>query len=161
MIPATLAPRSYYLWMTVDATNTEAETNETNNVLVGNAITIIRNVDLVATSVSTAATANIGTGITITSTVTNTGTTITAANSAVQYHLSTSATNNTKALLLGSSLTSGLASGASSVLTTSVMIPATLAPRSYYLWMTVDATNTEAETNETNNVLVGNVIAVN
>ncbi len=161
-VPATLAPGTYYIGAIADGTNQQAETNETNNALAGATLTVTRDVDLVMTAVSVAATSvGAGSSFTISDTVKNNGSTgMTANGSNVYYYLSTDATITSADTLLGSRYATALAAGASSSGSVAVTVPATLAPGTYYIGAIADGTNQQAETNETNNALAGATLTV-
>lgn len=161
-VPATLAPGTYYIGAIADATNAQAETNETNNTLAGATITVVRAVDLVETSVTTTATTvAAGDSFTITDTEANIGTTATTAiNHVVRYYLSTDAAITFRDTLIGERVVGLLAAGASSTASTVVTIPPTLAPGTYYIGAIADDGKVQAESNETNNALAGATIVV-
>ena len=158
-IPTTLSPGMYYLGTIADYTNVQVESNETNNTLTGNTLNITPGADLVMSALSSPQNAVTGNLLAITDTVTNQGTT-TSAGFSIRYYLSTDATITTSDIVLGTRSVSSLAATAADSATTNVTIPYTLIPGTYYLGAIADYNNTRAETNENNNALTGNTIAL-
>ncbi len=163
-VPATTPPGAYYIGACADIRNMQPESNEANNCLATpGIILIIQNVDLIMTAVSTTATSvGIGNGFTISNTEKNQGTTaMSAASNTVKFYLSTDSTiSSTDLLLTGTRLVSGLAAGGSSSGTTTVTVPKTTIPGTYYIGAIADATNVQVESDENNNWLAGETIVV-
>ena len=163
-VPATLPPGEYQLSATVDLNNFQPERNKTNNTMTAGMVTVVRDVDLVPTSLGTTATSvTAGAELTLTDTVTNVGDSPTSAPNGIRvnYYLSRDRAI-TAATLIGGRNISGIAAGASSTASTTVSIPATLAPGIYYLGEIVDVSNAQPENNEDNNTLMtpGTVMVV-
>jgi hypothetical protein len=162
-VPGALVPGTYYIGVIADATNAQVETNETNNALAGATIIVSPNVDLVISALSTSSTSiKVGSSFSITDTEKNIGTTgMTVTSNTVKYYLLTVPTFTTPYTLLGSRVVSGaLAAGASSSATTTVTVPGTLAPGTYYVVVIADATNVQPETIEINNARASGAISV-
>ena len=158
-IPASLAPGPYYLGAIADYASQIAETDETNNALTANTITLTPGADLVMTSVSSAATAVTGGPLAITDTVTNQGSGA-IASFYLRYYLSTDATITPSDLSLGYRYLGGLNAGASSPGTTLVTLPTSPLPGSYTLGAIADYNNLRPESNETNNALAGTALTL-
>ena len=165
-VPKATAPGIYYFGAIADAANAQPETDETNNWLAGGTITVIRDVDLVMTVVSTLATdVARGTSFIIDNTEANLGTTnMTAANNTVKFYLSTDATidSATDIALSGSRtvLASALTAGASSNAATTVTVPVTVTPGTYYVGAVADVASVQIETDETNNTNSPSVVTI-
>ena len=157
-VPKTTTPGTYYIGACADATNTQAETNaintaESNNCQPGGTVTVIRDVDLVMSAVSTTATSVArGTSFPISNTETNQGTTMTTVSNTLKFYLSTDVTiTSTDIPLTASRTVASLGVGASSTATTNVMVPTTVAAGTYYIGVIADANNAQIENNEINN----------
>jgi subtilisin family serine protease/subtilase family serine protease len=160
-LPAGIAPGTYYLGAIADWDNTEIETNETNNALVGAAITVASDVDLVVTSVNTTATSLPLNGTaSVTTTVSNLGAGAATAATTVGIYLSTDAVITAADIPVGTASVAALAAGASSTATTVVALPAGIAPGTYYLGAIADIDNLQPELNEVNNALTGTTLDV-
>jgi subtilase family serine protease len=154
-IPASIASGSYYLLAQADADGAVAETSEANNVA---AASILIGPDLLISAVSAPPTAGAGVTIGVTETTRNAGGA--AGASVTRIHFSTNSVLDASDTLLGSRAVPALAAGATSTATTSVTIPAGVAPGSYYLIAQADGEGALVETIEANNlnfvtVLVG------
>ena len=161
-VPKATAPGIYFIGAIADATNAQPESNETNNGLAGGTITVIRNVDLIMSAVSTTATSvSLGSSFAITNTEINQGTTwMSASSNTIKFYLSTDATITSGDIALsGSRAVAALAAGASSTATNNVTVP-TVPVGTYYIGAIADATSAQPETIETNNGLAGTAIAI-
>ncbi len=155
-VPKATPIGTYYIGAIADGTSAQIENNETNNAMAGGTITVVRNVDLVMSAVSTATTtASVGTTFTINNTETNQGTTaMTVTTNAVKFYLSTDSVITTSDIVLtGSRFVSALAAGASSTATTTITVPKATLPDTYYIGACADASLQQVETNEGNNCL--------
>ncbi|MBI4597804.1 MAG: S8 family serine peptidase [Candidatus Omnitrophica bacterium] len=159
-IPTTLTPGTYILGAIVDPTNQRPETNETNNTLAGNPIVITSGVDLVMTAISGPTAATRGTSIVLSSTVTNHGPG-SSAGFYVGLYLSTDPVITTADRRLGARWVSSVGAAgtttASSTASTTVTLPTSLTPATYFLGAIADfeTANRVKESNETNNALAG------
>lgn len=161
-IPATLSPGIYYIGAIADVGNNVTETNEANNSLAGNTITIAppAYADLAETLVSGPTSIATGGSIKITDKVCNQGDKSTGA-FFVGLYLSADSTVTLSDIYLGSRYSDALAPGACSRISTTVTIPATVTSGAYYIGAYADLYGSEAEANETNNGLAGNKITIN
>lgn len=118
-------------------------------------ITVVQDVDLTVSALSSTAeggSVNIGGTIILNSTVTNSGTMATsAANIPAYFYLSTDNVITTADTLIGMRTISSMAAGANDSAATTLTIPLTLAPGTYYIGAIVDPNNIQTETNKTNN----------
>ena len=112
--------------------------------------------DLVMTAVSTTTTnVPVGGSLAIAETVANQGNSITTSGFYVGLYLSVDATITTADTRVGERWVSSLATGATSPGTTTVTVPTTLGPGTYYIGAIADYDARQAESNEANNVLAG------
>jgi RHS repeat-associated protein len=155
-VPVGTAPGTYYIGAIADYSALEAESDETNNSLVGPTIAI--GPDLVMSSFSTTSTAAIpGYVVPITDTLKNQGASATTSGCrTVAYYLSTDDIITATDTLIGSRQHCGaLAANGTSVNAASILIiPANTAIGTYYLGAIADSTEAEAEAVETNNSIV-------
>jgi len=141
-LPSTLPLGVYYLYVKTDANNTQAEFNETNNVSAPFTVSSDKP-DLVVTTFSgPTATVVPGDLFSLSWTVKNQGT-VPAGASFIedQVYYSTSSTFDTSAVALGNAyprpnLNTPIAAGASYTQTVSAALPGSLAPGTYYLYVT-------------------------
>ena len=164
-LPATLTPGTYYLGAIADRSNLQPESDETNNALSGAMITVVaappQVVDLVVTAVNSAPSLMAGSTVTISNTVRNQGNLPTTTSfTRMGIYLSTDNIITTADIHIGGRRTYLLAAGASSTANTSVNLPATLTPGTYYLGAIADRSNLQPESDETNNALSGAMITV-
>lgn len=142
------APGTHYLIANADADDVLDENNEGNNTA---ARPIRIGPDLVLQSLSAPASGGTDSTIVVTDTTQNSGGGPAAA-SVVRFYLSAnSVLDSGDTLLNGSRGVGPLDPGASSSGSTTVTIPASMAPGSYYIVAKADADGTVAETSETNN----------
>ncbi len=159
VIPTVFAPGMYYIGAIADTANRVTESNKNNNSLAGNQISVVSKVDLVITSVSGPSTASSGQEVAFTATVKNQG----AANAGWSYatiYLSKDPTITRDDIAIGSGFVQSLAAGGQQTFTIKPMIPASIAPGSYYIGAIADSRNNVAESNENNNFFVGNQITI-
>jgi subtilase family serine protease len=151
-IPAGTASATFYIIAKADDRNTVSETNETNNV---RSRPIAIGPDLAFTSLTlSAASLPAGSNLTVSDTVKNLGAGIAAA-STTRFYLSTNASlDGSDVALTPARAVPPLGDGASSSGATSVNIPSTIAPGTYYVIAQADADGVVAESTETNNVSV-------
>ncbi|OGP74391.1 MAG: hypothetical protein A2V86_01520 [Deltaproteobacteria bacterium RBG_16_49_23] len=154
---------TYYIGTIADGRGAVAESNENNNALAGNLISITR-ADLIFTSVSGPLNANAGQQIAISATVRNQG----GGGSGGFYitlYLSTDSTitgwddGGGGDIAIGQAYVNGLASGAEQVVIVNGTIPVNLTG-SYYLGAIADGEKIVPESNENNNALHGNQIVI-
>jgi subtilisin family serine protease len=154
-----LTPGTYYIGAIADSFSQVQEDNETNNSLAGDTITVIIGEDLVMTAVSGPASGQRGGAITLSDTVNNQGVGQAGA-FYVGLYLSTDATITAADTRLGERFVNGLAAGASSSGSTSVTLPNSLTPGTYYLGTIADFINQIPEDDEANNGLTGDTINI-
>ena len=159
IVPATVVPGNYYLGAIVDYSNLRTESNEMNNVLTGNMITILSGADLIMTSLSGPITGTSGATATLTDNVRNQGT-ASIASFSITYYLSKDTVITTADTLVGTRSLGSLAGGVNNVGSLIVTIPPTLTAGTYYWGVIVDSTNQRPESNEANNTLLGNAITI-
>jgi subtilisin family serine protease/subtilase family serine protease len=150
LIPSAVATGSYYFLAIADADGAVGETQEVNNkglklIQVGG--------DLTVSALTVPGTAGAGSAIVVTDTVTNAGGGSVPA-SVTRFYLSTEHTLDSSATLLSESRTvPGLAAGASSSGSTTIVIPGNVGTGTYYLIALADGGSTVEETREDNNNL--------
>lgn len=172
MIPATVPPGTYHLGAIADNVSVQEgleewayqednakETDETNNVIAGNQITIL-GPDLAAASVNAAASVRTGAPIHFSSTITAGTAGGAAPQSEAAFYLSTDATITTSDTYLGKRTVPGLPPGGSSSAETVLTIPPGFAPGTYYIGVIADYDNKVIESDETNNGLAGNQVTI-
>ena len=158
-IPTSTPPGNYYVGAIADTGNRVGESNENNNALAGNTISIVSKVDLVITSVSGPASASSGQQVSFTATVKNQGS-ANAGQVSVTVYLSKDSNITKEDFEMGSGSTGGLAAGGQQTLTINATIFASVAEGSYYIGAIADKWNNVAESNENNNALAGNQITI-
>src|SRR3972149_985861 len=158
-LPATLSPGTYYIGAIADETNTNIESDETNNKAVSGAIAVTSGVDLVVSSISAPSSILTGVNVSISNTVANLGPGATAT-SFLRIYLSTDSTIDSSDTYLAQRSVSSILGGGSNSASTTVKLPATLSPGTYYIGAIADETNTNIESDETNNKAVSGAIAV-
>jgi len=163
-IPANLVPGTYYIGAIVDKWNNVAESNENNNSLAGNQITILQS-DLVMTSISGPTAAAPGQQIGVVATVKNQGNG-SSGGFYVSVYLSADPVITpwddafeTGDLEVGTAYVAGLAAGGQQTFTINCTIPTTLAGI-FYLGAIADSRNNVMESDENNNSLPGSKIAI-
>ncbi len=158
-LASTLTPGVYYLGAIADYNQKVKETNEWNNTLLGNQITILPGADLVVTSVTGPSEAIIGTSIGITTTTKNQGLG-SVSYSTTGIYLSTDQSITTSDIRIGTISVGSLAINQLRTATATLTLPSTLTPGEYYLGAIADYDNKRYESDENNNGLVGNGITV-
>lgn len=147
-LPANVATGTYYVIAKADADDLLTETQESNNT---SARLITVGVDLIVSTLTVPSSGGAGGTIAITDTVMNQGGGPAGA-SVTRMYLSTNATLDASDIALSGNRAVGpLASGDTSTGTTTVGIPAGVAPGSYYVIAFGDADAAIAEASETNN----------
>ncbi len=149
-IPSGVAPASYYVIAKADAGNAVIETLENNNILsramqVGG--------DLIVSALTVPSKAAAGSAIVVNDTTTNQDGGAVSA-STTRFYLSMNPLFDTgDTLLEDCRIVSELDAGAASSGSTTLTLPATLTPGTYYVIAKADADGTVAERVETNNTL--------
>lgn len=174
-IPPTIAGGTYYLGAYADPTRSTLEANEANNGLAAGTIAIT-GPDLVATHVSAPASAARGSTIPVTTSVAADAGGGAAPGFYVGVFLSADANITAADQLLGYRWVPGLPPGGTSLETSSVTLPASLAPGTYYVGVLADdfsacelvesldqwvcIADQAKESNEANNALAGGPIVI-
>jgi large repetitive protein len=158
-IPSNIALGDYYLGVIADYANNVTESDETNNALAGDRITII-GPDLTTTAVSGPASVRVGASMTMDYTVKNGDGGGNAGWSYVGLYLSTDNVITTSDTRLGYYYVAAMTAGAITTFQNTVTVPSTVLPGTYYIGAIADYANNVAESDETNNALTGNQISV-
>ena len=145
---------TYYIIAKADDDNAVIESRETNNTL---ARTILIGGDLVISALTTPAAGGSGVPITISDTTTNQGGGSIGA-STTKFYLSSDLALGSGDVLLGSRDVGALDAGASSSGSTTVTIPASAQPGTYYILATADADGLVPETSDTNNTFPRSIV---
>ena len=155
-VPSTTPLGSYYVCALADSNNTVPESNEANNSLCTATPTVTAGLpDLLMTVVSpNSSTANAGGTVSVNNTVANQGT-ASAVGFVIQFVLSINTTYGDGDDIVFSTTRPGgtVAAGASVPATTTLTLPSTVPPGSYYVCSKADWDNRIVESNETNNAL--------
>jgi subtilisin family serine protease len=159
VIPNILAPGSYYLGAIADTGKQVGESNENNNSLAGNQISIVSKVDLIITSVSGPASVSPDQQVAFTVTVKNQGS-AEAGQFYVTVYLSTDQIITKDDIEIRSGFVPALAAGGQQTLIINSTIFASISLGSYYIGAIVDSRSNVAESNENNNSLVGGQITI-
>ena len=159
-VPATTPLGAYYLCALADSGTAVPELDETNNTRCTASPVAVTRPDLLVTAVSGPSSATRGTNIFLMSTVRNQGGVSTGAVVQVGLYLSTDTLITAADTRLGSRSAGRLAAGLSNSGTKTVLVPATLAPGTYYVGAIADDTGAVVELTETNNSLAGNSLAI-
>ena len=154
LIPTVLSPGNYYLGAIADTGKQVGESNENNNSLAGNQISIVSKVDLVVTSISGPSSASPGQQVTFTTTVKNQGS-AEAGQFYVTVYLSMDPIITRDDIEIRSGFVPALAAGGQQTLTINATIFDSVPPGSYYIGAIVDSRSNVAESNENNNFLAG------
>ncbi|HEX9206484.1 MAG TPA: CARDB domain-containing protein, partial [Candidatus Deferrimicrobiaceae bacterium] len=159
-IPPNLASGTYYAGAVADTTGWIEESDESNNTGPGAPISITRVYpDLVMTSVSGPSSAETGRPITLAGTVMNQGR-IKAGAFSVGFYLSTDDRISTKDVYVGSVSVPSLGAGSGQTISFTGTVPSTLSVGTYFVGAVADSTGLVAESDEGNNPLAGNPVAV-
>jgi serine protease AprX len=148
-IPAGTLTGTYYLVAQADGTAALTETSETNNLRFGTTIRIGPDLMISGLTVPTATVAP-GSSIQIGDTTLNQGAGA-ATSSSTAFYLSANSTLDASDVKLGSRSVAPLAAGGSQSGSTTVVIPATTTPGTYYVLIQADGDAIVDETSETNN----------
>jgi len=151
-IPSTAPGGIYFLCAIADSVNQVAESDETNNTQCSGATVLLPSADLVMTAVSTSTTVLApGQTLSVSDTVLNQGG-YGAGSFRIGYYLSVNSDGSTPDVAITATRTlSALAAGVSSSGTTSLTVPSTTPPNSYYLCAMADSLTQVPESDEGNN----------
>ncbi|HAN30102.1 MAG TPA: hypothetical protein DCQ06_00760 [Myxococcales bacterium] len=153
-VPANAKPGTYYLGLWSDRSNVVSESNESNNistvmVMVGGDASKLPDLKPLNVQTNSKSVAP-GSTVFVTGTAQNAGSQSAGA-FIVRWVLSKNASVDAGDTPLKTISKSSLAAGAQTTLNTSLVIPKTTAPGTYYLGVWVDASNSVVESNEANN----------
>jgi len=143
----------YHVCAMADSGGTVNETDETNNSLCTGTTVQVSAADLILTDVSTGATTvNRATAFSVSSTAKNTGALASTA-FRIAFHLSPNTTygDGDDVIITTIRSVTSLAAGSSSTGSTSLTVPSTTPPGTYYVCSLVDSINQVVELDETNN----------
>ena len=146
-IPATVVAGDYYLIAKADWSDVLPEGVESNNTRY---VTLNIGPDLAVKTLTAPSSAAAGSSITVSDTTGNQGPEAVPA-TVTRFYLSANSSFSADDVLLGSRPVSGLAAGATQMASTVLVVPAGLAPRTYYLIAVADGADGVAESLETNN----------
>jgi subtilase family serine protease len=146
-VPAGTVVGTYYILIRADADGVVGETVEANNTA---AVPVQVGADLIVSAFTVPPTAGAGVAITVTDTTTNQGSGPAAA-STTRFYLSTDPTFDAGDVALGGRAVPALAPGGASGGSTTLTVPVTTAPGTYYVIARADADGLVAETSESNN----------
>ncbi|HEY9173699.1 MAG TPA: CARDB domain-containing protein, partial [Verrucomicrobiae bacterium] len=158
-IPLATLPGTYYLGAIADYQDKILEVSKANNALASAPIQIGIGPDLAVISVSGPTTAGTGGTISLTNSVQNVGTG-NPGSTIVGLYLSTDAVITTNDLRLTTRSVSGPDPGLINTAATTVNIPLSITPGTYYLGAIADYPNTVSEVSEANNALAGAPIEI-
>lgn len=150
MIPADMAPGTWYIIAKADNDGSVPETTETNNSYPR---TITIGPDLDITAMSAPSTARAGQTIAISDTIKNIGGGSAGASQTYLY-LSKNSTLDAADVLLGARTVAELAAGASSAGSTAIVIPSDTAAGTWYIIGKTDGAGAVLETSESNNTFL-------
>jgi uncharacterized repeat protein (TIGR01451 family) len=155
VVPNTVSAGTYYLGIIADDAGAFPESNEANNSVAGNLITITPGPDLIITGVSGLTSARVGATITVTSIVQNIG--IGQVNTAfrVGIYISPDSQITTNDTLLNFRNVNTLGVGQTNSAGLSLQIPSTLGAGTYYIGAYADYQVRVEETDESNNTFLG------
>ena len=157
VIPASTASGSYYVIAIADWHDDIAETQEGNNRRASAAMKV--GPDLIVSAITAPAAAAAGEPVLVAETTKNQGAGA-ADVSRTAFYLSTNTAWDAADLPIGSRSASALATGIAEAASTSLLIPASTAPGSYYVIARADADAVVAESLETNNLKASGVVRV-
>jgi subtilase family serine protease len=147
VIPPEIATGSYYLFAKADSASALVESQEINNAYAR----LLRiGPDLIVASVTLPASVRAGSPLTVSDVTRNQGGAAVGP-STTAYYLSTDGLLGGNDVLLGSRVVPALAGGASDTATTTLAVPASTTPGTYYVITRAEANDEIVEALETNN----------
>ena len=158
-VPASTPLGTYYICANADNNNTVVEGNETNNSLCTSTTVQVTRPDLIVTAVTpNSGTVSSTATLSVTDSVKNQGI-VSAGSSKVGYSLSVDTTygNGDDIAIATTRTIASLAAGATNTATTTLTIPATTPPGTYYVCAKADSAGAVTELDETNNTLCSGV----
>ncbi|MFZ5470393.1 MAG: CARDB domain-containing protein, partial [Myxococcota bacterium] len=158
-IPLTTPTGTYYLGAIADSSSYLVQSSTANDSQVSSSFSVSPGADLQMTAVSGPTSGVVGTSINVSTTVANNGT-FTSTAFSVGIYLSPDPVITLADTRLGTRSVGALGAGASDTASTSVVITPGLTGGTYYLGAIADVDNATPESDESNNSLAGNTIAV-
>jgi len=153
-IPGGLSSGSYFIGAVVDPWNKVIETNESNNSAAGSSVQIVRDIDIVISSLGVSSTSvSAGSGLSVTWTLQNSGQSITVPDRwfAGFIYLSTDANITASDTYVGFIVSRDLWAGGIRNWRKFITIPSNTVAGNYYIGVIADPSNVQPETNEANN----------
>jgi len=159
-LSTSIYPGTFYLGAIADRDYRVQETNEGNNALTGNIMTVTSGVDLVMNSVSGPSSAVRGTtAVNLGGSLTNQGVS-NPTTFYVGFYLSSDATITTSDIYIGRVYFTTLSPGLTATASINTTMPTSVPAGTYYVGAVADYQNLTKENNETNNARAGNTIMV-
>ena len=166
-----LTSGTYYIGAIADYDSQIPESVNNNNTMLGNTIAVTYGPDLVMTAVAAPASVTRGQAATVTGTLMNQGVGAFGALSdldrqqgvttiQIGFYLSTNPTVTANDTRIGTVTLSSVPAGSSVPLSVSALIPAGMAPGTYYIGAIADDLGALRESSELNNSLAGNIVSV-
>jgi hypothetical protein len=155
-IPGTTIGGSYFVCSKADTGNAVSETDETNNTLCSSTQVTVPNADLIMTALTPKSTSvTRGSSFSLSNTVKNQGSGGSPA-FVIQFVLTSNSIigDADDILLVPQRIVNGLPVGGSSAATTTITVPASTPPGTYYVGAIADWTNAVTESNESNNTIM-------
>lgn len=158
-LPASVATGSYRYLAVVDPLQVVAEADESNNLTVGNSVSVQLPADLIAETVIGPSATAPGASVALTYRVAASGSSGAALTTATRLYLSLDAVPDPSDTVLGEWSTT-LQPGESQTTTQTVVVPTALPAGAYRVLAVVDPEDTVTELNEANNLSVGEPVLV-
>jgi len=152
-LPNYVAAGSYYLGVIADYANALPETDEVNNILMANAISITVGADLTVRSVTGPASVIAGTAFNVSNVVQNIGAGDSATNSRVGVYLSDDAVITTNDVLIGFRNINSILAGTTNIGGNPVTVPGSVTSGAYYIGAIADYQDRVLEISEDNNAM--------
>lgn len=159
-VPGSVPAGTYYLGVIADPENLIAETNETNNARTGSALAVSYGADLVMTAVAGPTSGATGQNVTFTGTLKNQGQAAINQSIKVGFYASVKASITTADKLIATTTVASLGAGASVPLTVTAALSTGLLAGTYTIGAVANYDSAVPESNNGNNALAGNTIAV-
>ncbi len=155
-VPASLAPGTYYVWVIADNTSVLTQTTTANDYAVSASFTVAGTVDVETLNVTRGSSSVApGASLSVSWQIRNNGSSA-AASSQSQVRITSSGSSyGNSANNVGSAVATGtIAAGATINQSTTVTVPASLAPGTYYVWVVADNTSVLTQTTTANDYAV-------
>ena len=158
-VPASVPAGTYFIGAIADPDNTLAETNNANNARTGATVAVSYSVDLVMTAVAGPSNGATGQNVTLTGTVKNQGLAA-SGNVTVGFYVSADAAITTGDTPVATVTLASIAAGASVPVSVTAALNTVLTAGTYTVGAIADPGSLVPESNNANNALAGNTIAV-